>query len=48
MFKVLYTVQHRQNSIQLGTKHPWVKGIQVCSENDHILFQAEIITKERK
>ena len=31
-----------------GTKHPWMKGIQICSNNDHILFLREITTKYRK
>ena len=25
-------------STELGTKHPWVKGIQVCSNEGHCLF----------
>ena len=32
-------------STKLGTKHPWVKGIQVYSNEGPALFQGEIITK---
>ena len=35
------------NSIKkkMSTKHPWVKRIQVCSNEDPALFQRELITK---
>jgi hypothetical protein len=29
--KNLKSLQNQPNSIKLGTKYPWVKGIQVCS-----------------
>ena len=29
---------------KLGTMHPWVKGIEVCSNRGPCLFQGEIIT----
>ena len=32
-------------STKLGTKYPWVKGIQVCSNKGPALFQGEIIMK---
>ena len=32
-------------STKLGTKHPWVKGIQVFQMIGHTLFKGEIITK---
>ena len=32
-------------SAKLGTKHPWVKGIQFIQMKGPILFQGEIITK---
>ena len=32
-------------STKLGTKHPWVKGIEVCSNEGPRPFQGEIITK---
>ena len=35
-------------STNLGTKHPWVKGIQVCSNEGPSLFQDEIIQKQQK
>jgi hypothetical protein len=31
---------------RLGTNHPWVKGVQVCSKEGIALFQGEIIAKE--
>ena len=36
------------NSTKLGTKHPWVMRIQICSNEGLTLFQEEIITKKRK
>jgi hypothetical protein len=33
-------------SIKLGTNHPWVKGIQVCSNKGPGPFKGEIITKK--
>jgi hypothetical protein len=33
-------------STRLGIKHPWVKGIQVCSKKEITLLQGEIIAKE--
>ena len=32
-------------STKLDTKHPWIKGIQVCSNEGLILFQGQIIMK---
>ena len=32
-------------STKLGTKHPWVKGIQVCSNEGPYLLKGEIIGK---
>ena len=32
-------------STKLGTKHPWVNGIQGCSSEWHTLFHGKIITK---
>ena len=35
-------------STKLYTKHPWVNGIQVCSNEGPHQFQGEIITKKKK
>ena len=32
-------------STKLGTKYPWVKGIQVCLNEGLVLFHEELITK---
>jgi hypothetical protein len=31
---------------RLGTNHPWVKGIQVCSKKGIVSLQGEMIAKE--
>ena len=36
---------HNAISTKLGTKHPRVKGIQICSKEGHIPFQGKIILK---
>jgi hypothetical protein len=32
----------RPVSVKLGTKHPWVKGIQSCSIKGQVLFKGKI------
>jgi hypothetical protein len=38
-FKIFFSRTTGPNSIKLGTNHPWVKGIQVCSNEGPGLFQ---------
>ena len=48
--KIFFSKTSGLISRRLGTKHPWVKGIQVCSVKGHTLFQdkyTEIITKKQ-
>ena len=44
--KILKSTKSISN--KLGTKHPWVKGISLCSNEGPTLFLREIITKKRK
>ena len=35
---IFYSKTSRPITTELGTKHPWVKGIQVCSNEGHSPF----------
>ena len=43
--KIFFSRTTKPISTKLGTKHPWVKGIQVCSNEGPAFFQGEMITK---
>ena len=44
-FKIFFSRTTEPISTNLGTKQPWLKGIQVCSNEGPALFQRDIITK---
>ena len=46
--KILVSKTTGSISTKIGTKHPWVKGIQDSSNKGPAFFQGEIITKKQK
>ena len=44
--KIFFSITTEPFPTKLGTKHPWVKGIQVCSNEGPRPFQGEIIVCE--
>jgi hypothetical protein len=46
--KIFFSTTSRPISIKLGTNHPYVKGIQNCTNQGQVLFKGEIITKMQK